>query len=310
MLDVALLGTGGMMPLPNRWLASAMLRAEGRVVLIDCGEGTQIAARLHGFGFRDIDAILLSHYHADHTAGLPGVLLAMALAERHEPVVIAGPPGLRRLIAAVGVFTGRLPFEVNAVELQEGASFEAGPLRISCQLGDHTLPCFAYRVDLTRAPRFLPERARELGIPVDRWKTLQSGEPVQLGSRVVAPEDVLGPPRRGLSAAYVTDTRPTERLPAFLSDVDLLICEAMFADPAQAERAVERKHLLFREAGALAAAANARRLWLTHFSPALADPLHWIEEARREFAAVTVGYDGLRTTLAFDEDGHGPRSEQ
>ncbi|MCS6800989.1 MAG: ribonuclease Z [Chloroflexota bacterium] len=300
MLDVALLGTGGMMPLPGRWLASAMVRAEGRVVLIDCGEGTQIAARQHGFSFRDIEAILITHYHADHTGGIAGVLLSMELADRREPVLIAGPPGLRRLLEAVTVFSGRLPFEVHSLELQEGASFDVGPLRISCQLGDHWAPCFAYRLDLPRAPRFLPERARELGIPVEQWKVLQGGEAIQLGSRVIAPEDVLGPPRRGLSVAYVTDTRPTERLPTFLREVDLLICEATFADPAQADRAVERKHMLFREAGALAAAAGARRLWLTHFSPALTDPERWIDEARREFEHVTVGYDGLRTTLAFD----------
>ena len=300
MLEVALLGTGGMMPLPGRWLASAMIRADGRVVLIDCGEGTQIAIRQHGFGFHDIDAILLTHYHADHTGGLVGVLLAMALADRETPVVVAGPPGLRRLLEAVTVFAGRLPFEVTAVELQEGATFDVGPLRVSCQLGDHWSPCLAYRLDLPRARRFLPERARELGIPVEQWRTLQAGESVQQGSRVFSPEDVLGPLRRGLSVAYVTDTRPTERLPAFLNDVDLLICEGTFADPAHAERAVERKHMLFREAGALAAAAGARRLWLTHFSPSLPDPERWVEEVRREFPAVTIGSDGLRATLTFD----------
>lgn len=300
MLDVTLLGTGGMMPLPGRWLASAMVRAEGRVVLIDCGEGTQVAARMHGFGFRDIDAILLTHHHADHTGGLAGILLSMEFAKREEPVQIAGPPGVRRLLEAVTVIARPVPFDVHPLELQEGTSFDVGPLRISCQLGDHTTPCLAYRIDLPRAPRFLPERARELGIPVDQWKVLQAGEPIQLGSRVIAPEDVLGPPRRGLSVAYVTDTRPTDRLPTFLSGVDLLICEATFADPAQTERAIERKHMLFREAGALAAAAGARSLWLTHFSPSLADPERWVDEARREFANVVVGYDGLRTTLAFD----------
>jgi ribonuclease Z len=300
MLDVVLLGTGGMMPLPGRWLASAMLRVDGCVVLVDCGEGTQIAARQHGFGFRDIDAILLTHYHADHTGGLPGMLLAMALADREAPVRIAGPPGLGRLLEAVRVFTGRLPFAITPLELEEETPFEVGPLHVSCQRVDHSVACLAYRLDLPRAPRFLADRARELGIPIEQWRTLHAGEPVELGERVISPAEVLGPPRRGLSVAYVTDTRPTARLPVFLSGVDLLICEATFADPARADRARERKHMIFREAGALAAAAGALRLWLTHFSPSLADPERWVEEARRAFPAVTVGSDGLRTTLGFD----------
>ncbi len=288
------------MPLPDRWLASAMLRTEGSVVLIDAGEGTQIAIREHGFGFRDLDAVLLTHYHADHTSGLAGVLFSTAFADRKEPILIAGPPGLRRLLEAVAVFTGRLPFEINWVELQDGSSFDVGPLRISCLLGDHWAPCLAYRLDLPRKPRFLPDRARDLGIPVERWKQLQQGEPIQIGGRVVVPDEVLGPPRRGLGVGYVTDSRPTERMPAFLTNLDLLICEATFGDPDHGERAVERKHMLFREAAALGAASGARRLWLTHFSPSIADPMLWAGQARERFPEVQIGHDGLRTTIAFD----------
>jgi ribonuclease Z len=301
-IEVVLLGTGGMMPLPGRWLASAMLRSQGRAVLIDCGEGTQVAIRQYGFGFRAIETILLTHYHADHTAGLPGVLLAIAFAERTEPVTIVGPVGLSQVLQAVVTLAGPLPFPLEARELADGTAFPAGPFLGRALAGDHRVPCLAYRLDLPRAPRFLPERAQALGVPVEQWRVLQEGEPVVVGEQVVWPTAVLGPPRPGLSVGYLTDSRPTAQMPAFFADVDLLICEATFADPAQAERARQRKHLLFREAAALARASRARRLWLTHFSPALTDPASWQHEAEQEYPAVVVGTDGLQTVLRFAEE--------
>jgi ribonuclease Z len=298
-IDVALLGTGGMMPLPNRWLATAMVRANDCSVLIDCGEGTQIAGRLYGFGFREIDAILLTHYHPDHIAGLPGLLNAMAFADRSKPVLIAGPPGLGRRIHAVLTLGGGMPFAIQLLEVDDGSAFGVGPFTIGAALGDHAVPCLGYRLDLARAPSFLPERARDLGVPVRRWKDLQRGLSVKVGDRVVEPAEVLGPPRPGLRVGYLTDTRPTPALADFFRGADLLICEATFGDPAVADRAIERKHMLFREAAELARSASAARLWLTHFSPSLADPSEWAEEATSRFPQAVVGFDGLRDTLTF-----------
>ncbi|MCS7003476.1 MAG: ribonuclease Z, partial [Dehalococcoidia bacterium] len=251
MIDVALLGTGGMMPLPNRWLASAMLRANGRVILIDCGEGAQIAGRLHGFGFREIDAILLTHFHADHILGLPGVIFMLQHSGRDEPVVIAGPVGVREVVRHLLVLTGDPGFPIATLELTGGEQFPVGDLLVSCVAGDHRGPVVAYRVDAPRPPRFRPEAAAALGVPRPLWRRLQHGEPVEVDGRIVQPTQVAGPPRPGLRVGYVTDTRVTEAMPAFFANADLLICEATFADPAQADRAIDRKHLLFREAAQL-----------------------------------------------------------
>jgi len=298
MIDVALPGTGGMMPLPGRWCSCMAVRYQGRMALFDCGEGTQIALRAMGWGARALDLIALTHYHADHVAGLPGLLLLAANSGRLEPVTIVGPPGLREVVAGLRVIAPVLPFEVHCWEWQTGERATVlGDLDLSCAAGQHSLPCLAYRLALARAPRFNPERARALGVPLERWRELQRGQEVVWPGGRATPADVLGPPRRGLAVAYLTDT-----LARFVGDVDLLVCEATYADEADAAKAVERGHMLMREAAELARAAGARALWLTHFSPALADPLAYAPLARAHFPNTTIGYDGLWTTLSFEED--------
>lgn len=301
MIDVTLLGTGGMMPLPNRWLASAMIRIGGRVILIDAGEGTQIAGRLHGYSYHDVDVILITHVHADHIGGLPGVLFSLALADRREPVLIAGPTGLLAVVRALMTIAGRLPYEVRLAELADGQHLPLGECTVSCIAGDHWVPCLGYRLDLPRAPRFVPEAAEALGLPRQLWGRLQQGENVVWKGEVIESAAVTGPPREGLAVGYVTDSRPTPAMPAFFRGVDLLICEGTFADPAQAQRASDRKHMLFREAATLAKESNAGALWLTHFSPALEQPEDWAAEATAVFSNTIVGYDGLQTTLRFPD---------
>ena len=309
MIDVALPGTGGMMPLPGRWLSCLAVRSGGHGILFDCGEGTQIALKAIGWGFKDVDALAISHLHADHVSGLVGILLMLANSGRAEPLRIHGPPGLSAVVAGQRLLARYLPYQAEVVELWPGEGFSVGDLRGTLALGEHGgARCYAYRLDLPRRPRFDPDRARALGLPVGTWRVLQGGEPVEHGGRTVRPEDVLGPPRRGLSLAYATDTRPIERIAELARDVDLLVSEATFGDPADAARAVETGHMTFAEAGELARRAGARQLLLTHFSPALVDPLAWREEAASRFANVTIGSDGYRTTLRFPEDdGDGPR---
>lgn len=301
MIDVALLGTGGMMPLPNRWLASAALRIEGEVVLFDCGEGTQISNRLHGFGFRSISSIFISHVHGDHVLGLPGMLFMIAQSGREETLRIFGPTGVLAIVQGLTVVVPGLPFPVEVIELEGGERFAVGQLEVSCLLVDHHVPCLAYRVDRRRKPRFSVTAATELGVPKQLWRTLQAGESVTWESGSVEPAQVMGPPRSGLAVGYTVDTRPTPELPEFMRGVDLLICEGTFADPAQADRAVERKHMLFAEAADVAAGAGVRRLWLTHFSPALTQPEGWSDQATGRFENTTVGYDGLSITLNFPD---------
>jgi ribonuclease Z len=299
-IDVALLGTGGMMPLPRRWLSCLLLRVGGQIVLFDCGEGTQVAWRKVGWGFRRLSAICISHTHADHIAGLPGLLHTVANAGRTAELAIYGPRGLGDVMDGLRTIAPTLPFPVRVTELADEAEFmlPAG-LRGRCVEGEHQLPVLAFRVDLPRQRAFLPERAQALGVPLQLWRTLQAGIPVAWESGQATPDDVLGPPRRGLSVSYVTDTRPLPAIVELVADSDLLVCEGTYGSDDDLVKAIAHRHMTFREAATLARDAGATRLWITHFSPALEDPAAFAGVATAVFANTIIGYDGLTERLAF-----------
>ena len=304
MIDVCLLGTGGTMPLPERFLSSVLVRSGGQLILIDCGEGTQVSLRRLGWGLKDIGTILITHFHADHVSGLPGLLLTIGNSgrEAHEPVTIIGPRNVQRVVDSLRVIAPRLPFPVKCIEstgnLQE--VYDVGQLQVRTCLGEHDMPCLSFRMDLSRAPAFLPEKAQALGLPVTFWKNLQRGETVtDPDGREVRPDEVLGPPRPGLAFGFLTDSRPTQKLVEFHSDVDLLVCEATYGDPADRPKAIENKHMTFAETAALAMAARAKALWMTHFTPAMPNPGYWHREATSVYADAVLGYEHLHTSLKF-----------
>ena len=297
MLDLALVGTGGMLPLPERWLASVLVRYGSHLVLFDCGEGTQISLRQLRWGIKDIDLILISHVHGDHIAGLPGLLLTQGNSGRTQPVHIVGPPGTRYVVERLRVVAPYLPFEVHCTDLESGAQIPLDQLRVTCTEAKHHVPCMAYRLDLARAPRFLPERARALGVPVEDWKRLQRGE--RVGD--VDPTDVLGPPRAGLAIGLATDTRPTQSIQQLMQGVNVLVCEGTYGDDADQPRAVERTHMTFREAAQLAKDSNARQLVLSHFSPAVPEPIAFTQNATDVFENTLVGHDHLTLSLRFTD---------
>jgi ribonuclease Z len=311
MIDVALLGIGGTLPLPDRFLSSVLIRFDGQLILIDCGEGTQVSLRKLGWGLKDISTILLTHFHADHVAGLPGLLLTIGNSgrTRDEPLTIAGPRGVQRVVESLRVIAPHLPYPVRYRELsgQSNEAIAVGSLQITACPADHDTPCLGFRLSLDRAPAFLPQRAIELGLPSQRlegqrfslWKRLQSGETVEYEGRTIRPEDVMGPPRPGVSFGFLTDSRPTQKLVEFMSDVDLLICEATYGDPADREKAIENKHMTFAETATFAAAARARQLWLTHFTSALPNPEYFRPQAEAIYPAVVIGREHLTTTLSF-----------
>lgn len=301
MIDLLLLGNGAMMPLPDRWLSSLLVKCEGEMTLFDCGEGTQIPWKRFGWGFRRLAAICLTHMHADHVAGLPGVLHSVAHANRTDPLLIVGPAGTIDVVTALRAVARYLPYEIEIREVEQGDTFDLpGGLTASVISGDHQIPCNAYRIDLPRAREFLAQEAEQAGIPLNSWSTLQDGLPVEHEGDVISPEDYLGPPRRGLSIGFVTDTRPTAAMPAFFSDVDLLVCEGTYGDSADQNKAFEHRHMTFREAATLARRSNARSLWLTHFSPGMPNPDDFLSEATSVFPATRLGYSGLTESLAFD----------
>ncbi|MBQ4424534.1 MAG: ribonuclease Z [Lachnospiraceae bacterium] len=303
MLDVCLVGTGGMMPLPYRHLTALLVRHEGSQLLIDCGEGTQIALRRRGWSFKPIDYILITHFHADHISGLVGLLLSMSNSDRTEPVVIAGPRGLRKVVESLRIIAPDLPFALEFVELSEGLErMRLGAFEITAFRARHAIPCYGYSIEIPRIGRFQVEKAQALGLPVQFWNRLQKGETVDYEGETYYPEMVLGPPRKGLKVTYCTDSRPTAAIAEGAEGADLFICEGMYGERGSEQRAAEHKHMSFAEAAQLAKAAGARELWLTHFSPALNHPEEFLDVAREIFPETYVGTDGKSVTLNFEEE--------
>ena len=288
MLEVNLLGTGGMVPLPGRFLTSLLVRYEGTAILIDCGEGTQVAIREQGLGFKQIAVICLTHFHADHVAGLPGLLLTIGNAGRADPLMIVGPAHVGEVVQCLCVIAPQLPYELRFAEIgkEGGELLTLEDLTLSAHPVEHWIPCYAYRLDLSRKPRFDAAKAKALEIPKRFLSLLQRGETVETEGRTFAPDAVMGEARRGLRMTYATDLRPADSLAEFARDSDLFICEGMYGDPEKMEKAVEHRHCMFSEAAEMAKKAAARELWLTHFSPAMPDPQTHLEEAARIFPRV------------------------
>ena len=205
MLDVCLLGTAGMMPLPYRWLTSLMTRYNGSSLLIDCGEGTQIAIREKGWSAKPIDLICFTHYHADHISGLPGLLLTMGNAERKEPLTMAGPKGLERVVNALRTIAPELPFEIRFVEFgQPTEHFVEQGYHITAYRVNQNVPCYGYTIEIPRAGQFQVDKAQHLGIPKNCWSKLQKGEILTLDGKTYTPDMVLGEPRKGIKLTYTS----------------------------------------------------------------------------------------------------------
>lgn len=301
MLDVSLLGTGGMMPLPYRWLTSLMLRYNGKSILIDCGEGTQIALREKGWSPNPIDIICFTHYHADHISGLPGMLLTMGNAERTEPLLLIGPKGLVRTVSALRMIAPELPFEIRYLEIEEKEqefSFEG--FRIQAFKVNHSVVCYGYSMVVDRAGRFDKDRALEQQIPMKLWSRLQKGEIIEAEGRVYTPDMVLGAKRKGLKVTYCTDSRPTDSIAANAKGADLLILEGMYGEPEKLVKARENRHMTMYEAARIARDAGVPELWLTHYSPSLLHPETYLDEVRRIFPGTVAARDGRTVELNFD----------
>ena len=291
------------MPLPYRWLTALLTRFNGSSLLVDCGEGTQIAMKEKGWSFKPIDVICFTHYHADHISGLPGLLLTMGNAQRTEPVVMIGPKGLERVVGALRMIAPELPFEIRYIELHapeqeiEIQGYHIHAFRVS-----HNITCYGYSIEIPRVGRFSVEDAEKNKIPKRYWSILQHGRTVEENGMVYTPDMVLGPPRKGIKVTYCTDTRPTEGIEKAAAKSDLFICEGMYAEEEKLVKAKQYKHMTFYEAAAIAKSAEVKELWLTHFSPSLIHAEGYMPKVKMIFEAASLGYDGRTVELEFEEE--------
>ncbi len=300
MVDVCLPGTGGMIPLVNRWLTCCWITHQGKALLIDCGEGTQIALKAAGIKVSRLDTLLITHYHADHIAGLPGLLLTLGNSYKTSPLSIIGPPGLHDVVSGLTVIAPALPYPLELFEIRADTQTEiqTGDMQISSLPLIHSMPCLGYRIAFKRKPIFSPEKAKALDIPQKLYHILHEGQAVVLADgRTIEPHMVLDGERSPVQVCYYTDTKPMDEMIGFARDSDLLISEGMYGDESFQTKMEEKGHMLFTDSARLAKEANVKRLWLTHYSPALVDPEAYLENARRIFPDTVAAKDGMSITL-------------
>jgi ribonuclease Z len=301
MLDVALLGCGGSMPIASRNLTSLLVSHSGKMLLIDCGEGTQVSLKILKWGFKSIDIICFTHYHADHVVGFPGLLLTIANSGREEPLTIIGPPGLKEVVKGLTVIAPYLPYELKLIELncEESHSLMLSSFILHAQPVEHTIPCFSYGIEVERMRKFDRAKAEDENIPIEFWNRLRRGEEVNHNGRLLNQELVLGEARKGLKLCYCTDTRPIEPVVDLIKGAELFICEGMYGDDEFLPKALDNKHMLFSEAAKLAKAGEVKELWLTHFSPSLLNPEDYLDSTRKIFDNTILGKDRMTKTLNF-----------
>ena len=293
------------MPLPYRRLTALMMRYNGSSLLIDCGEGTQVAIRERGWSFHDIDVVCITHFHGDHISGLPGLLLSMGNADRTEPLTIVGPKGLERTVNALRVIAPELPFEIKFIEIADAVTeLNLFGYRINAFKVNHRVTCYGYSVMIDRAGKFDPEKAAANNVPMKAWSRLQKGQTVEIDGITYTQDMILGPERRGLKVTYCTDTRPVKIISEMAADADIFICEGMYGEDDKDNKAVEHKHMTFTEAAKLAAAAepNPKEMWLTHYSPSLVNPTEYVGRIRSIFPNVIATKDLRTTTLKFVDE--------
>lgn len=297
--------------MPNRHLSSLLINFRGRKILIDVGEGTQVAIRKNKLGFKSIDVILITHVHGDHIVGLPGLLATIGNSGREEPLTIVGPTGIKDVIKGLSVLFPYLPYEVKVKENIKEFGFSLSKTQLlltdidKCDVVikteelDHSSPCLGYSLYFKRRRKFNIDKAIEMMVPKVLWSKLQKEEVVNYNGRTYNSSMVLGDERKGIKISYITDTRPNERIVALIEGSDLFICEGTYGSDEDINKAIKNKHMTFREAANLANDSNANELLLTHFSPAMNEPRDYINNAKEVFNNTIIGEDGMTKALKF-----------
>ncbi|MCF7943980.1 MAG: ribonuclease Z [Spirochaetia bacterium] len=307
-LEIFILGTGGMMPLPNRFLTSALLRRDGDLFLFDCGEGTQVSLKKLNLRWKKITKIFISHMHADHVTGLAGILMLSSQVDRTEPLHIYGPQKISEYVLENRrILDMYINYEIIIHEFKEpGIIVDEEDYYIKIFKLDHTKPCYGYSfVEKPRPGIFFPEKAEQNGVPRGPlWSKLQKGESVENSKgRIIHPVDVMGDLRKGRKFSFVTDTAFINTISEEVKDSDLFICEGMFEKELQ-DSAKEKKHLTSEQAGIIARSSSGiKKMGLIHYSPRYIekDLKKLLIEAREHFPDTFLCRDRQRIELFYEE---------
>lgn len=297
MIEICLAGTGGMKPLPCRFLTGLWAEHKGKALLIDCGEGMQIALAKAGVSLARLETLLITHFHADHIAGLPGLLLSAGNYGKSAPLHIYTPRGGIEIIKRLCCICPELPFDVTIHEISgEGTVFRNG-LEISFMPLRHRIDCFGFSITEPRPPVFSPEKADSLGVPPNMRSILHKGGSIDINGRVITPEMVTDGKRLPLKVTYITDTVYFDELSQFAKASDLLICEGMYGIDEYIPKMAEKGHMVFSQSARIAADSHSKELWLTHFSPALSAPEEELSSAKSIFPNTVAGKDGMKKAI-------------
>lgn len=311
MVDICLLGTGGGMPMPYRDLSSLLINFKGRKILVDCGEGTQVAMRKVGWGFKSLDIILITHCHGDHIIGLPGLLSTIGNSGREKPITIVGPVGIKEVVNGLRVACPYLPYELIVLENPSTVNLKLDKegitlidslnydISINTLELEHSAQCLGYNFYFKRLRKFNVEKAIANNVPKELWSKLQKEEKVVVDSKIYDSSLVLGDERRGIKLSFITDSRPSDSIPDFIKESDLFICEGTYGDDGDIDKAIKNKHMTFSEAATLAKKGDVKELLLTHFSPALLNPNEFLDNASNIFENTILGVDRIIKTLNY-----------
>ena len=305
-LEAFILGCGGMMPLPYRHLTSVLLRREGDLFLFDCGEGTQVALKKLNLKWKKITAIFISHTHADHVTGLPGLLMLSSQVDREEPLYIIGPPKIAESIeSSRRVLDMYINYEIIVKEITEpGIVYQEKDFKVRSFWLQHTKPCMGYTLEEEmRAGCFNPEMARLLNVPCGPlWSKLQNGEQVlSSDGKIIKPSQVMGEMRKGRKFSFVTDTKYLSTIKDEVKGSDLFICEGMF-EKGMEKDAEEKKHMTCTQAAQIAVDAEVKKMGLIHYSPRYTDYelKKLLQDAKEVFPNTFLTKDKMSLTLEYE----------